>query len=351
MTRCELRTRGGTMTLDTIVCSDALTYLRTLPDASVNCVVTSPPYYGLRDYGVTGQLGLEASPRAYVDAMCAVFSEVRRVLRDDGTLWLNVGDSYNNSPRGNTDVANFTKSRKDGGLGWTQEHAQRGLTDYKYDKTKSADVPQKSLLGIPWRLAFALVDDGYILRSDIIWAKPNPMPESVTDRPTKAHEYVFLMSKSGRYWYDADAVREPMKPDSASRYAYSFGGPKNIQLKATDNQTAVVGFRDVTDGRNARSVWTIATEPTPFAHFATMPQTLVERCILAGCPKGGVVLDPFVGSGTTALVARRLDRHYIGCDLNPEYVALATKRLKDTDPYQHRDMPNGAVQYSLWGTS
>lgn len=326
------------MNLDTIVCMDALEFMRTLPDASVNCVVTSPPYYGLRDYGVSGQLGLEASPRAYVEAMCAVFSEVRRVLRDDGVMFLNIGDSYSGSGKGR-DGDGFSHAS---GKQATNKGSALGVL-YK----DNSDVPAKCLLGIPWRLAFALVDDGYILRSDIIWSKPNPMPESVTDRPTKAHEYVFLMSKSGRYWYDADATAEVSITHKLARY-YGTSGQHGYNKASGGHRDKSGSYGDGVT-RNARSVWTIATEPTPFAHFATMPQALVERCILAGCPVGGVVLDPFVGSGTTALVARRLDRHYIGCDLNPKYVALATKRLKDTDPYQHRDMPNGAVQQSLWG--
>lgn len=311
--------------LNQIVRADALEFMKTLPDQSVNCVVTSPPYYGLRDYGVSGQLGLEASPRAYVDAMCAVFSEVRRVLRDDGVLFLNIGDSYSGSGKG-----------------------PGGKVAYMGDsigKKIDLDMPNKCLLGVPWRLAFALVDDGYILRSDIIWSKPNPMPESVTDRPTKAHEYVFLFSKSGRYWYDQEAVRE-----EGHDWGHTYKtNPKYGNPGSGLNPHSGLHDRDYSEkGRNARSVWTIATEPTPFAHFATMPQALVERCILAGCPKGGVVLDPFMGSGTTALVARRIDRHYIGCDLNPDYVALAQKRLRDTDPYQHRDMPNGTKQLSMF---
>lgn len=342
--------------LDEIACADALTYLAGLPSASVNCVVTSPPYFNLRDYGVTGQLGLEASPRAYVDVMCAVFSEVRRVLRDDGTLWLNIGDSYSSvghkkshSGYGTTGLA--------GGI--AQEHSP-------LHRENNGTGKHKDLMGVPWRLAFALQDDGWYLRSDIIWHKPNPMPESVTDRPTKAHEYVFLMSKSGRYWYDQEAIREPATDwgtrdrTNGKYHNEGTGLQPHSGLTGKRKQDDVgkrqyTGFNERWDNRdeplttrNVRTVWTIPTEPNSFAHFATMPQSLVERCILAGCPVGGVVLDPFVGSGTTALVARRLDRHYIGCDLNPEYVALATKRLKDTDPYQHRDMPNGAVQYSLF---
>lgn len=263
--------------IDTIEVADALDYLRSLPDEYVNCIVTSPPYYGLRDYGVSGQIGLEATIDDFTKTMVSVFREARRALRSDGTLWLNLGDSY--SSGGKTTQVVDTLARK-----------RTNVAVRPIDST----LPAKNLMMIPSRVAIALQEDGWILRSDIIWHKPNPVPEKVKDRPTKAHEYVFLLVKSPRYCYSADTVKE-----------------------ATANR---------------RSVWTVATEPTPFAHFATFPRKLIEPMILAGCPAGGIVLDPFMGSGTTALVARKLGRHYLGCDLNPEYVRLALDRL--AEPYQ-----------------
>lgn len=346
------------MTLDTYINTvhhmDALALMRSLPDASVQTIITSPPYYGLRSYindespDKPMEIGLEPTPAAFVGKMVDLFREARRVLRDDGTLWLNLGDSYVGSPRGNTDVANFTKSRKEGGLGWTADHARRGLTDYKFDKAKAVDLPEKSLLGIPWRVAFGLQDDGWILRSDIIWAKPNPMPESVTDRPTKAHEYVFLFSKQTRYYYDADAIAEPAQDwgerDRANGKYHNegtgltphtglTGKPKltggNFSKRYADAQPAHGGdsVRRPYLTRNKRTVWTVPTQPNSEAHFATFPPKLITPMILAGAPVGGVVLDPFMGSGTTALVARQLGRQFIGCDLNPEYVAMANRRL------------------------
>jgi DNA modification methylase len=351
---------------DTIQCGDALTVLKTFPDQSANCVVTSPPYYGLRDYGVDGQLGLESSPRAYVDAMCCLFNEIRRVLRNDGTLWVNIGDSYSAGGRGQ------------GGDTAKQQTNKGTRIGEVFNRWQVEGYAPKQLLGIPWRLAFALQDDGWILRSDIIWSKPNPMPESVTDRPTKAHEYVFLFSKSGRYYYNQEAVKEPardwgtrdrtdgkyhnegtgLRPHTGlkgNRKTFRGGGTytnngafinhevKPNEVPGNDGQA--------NEYRNRRTVWTIATEPAPFAHFATFPTELIKPMILAGCPKNGVVLDPFMGSGTVALVARQLDRHYVGIDLNPAYVELAEKRLKETDPYQHRPVANGVVQLSMWGGS
>lgn len=241
--------------------------------------------------------------------MVAVFAEVRRVLADDGVMWLNVGDSYA------TNGGAHTAGSYDGETG-------RAMSS---GRIRIAPIPEKNLIGIPWRLAFALQDDGWILRSDIIWHKPNPMPESVTDRPTKAHEYVFLFSKQPRYWYDAEAIQERTS-------GISGGGFSIKTATAQINHGALTLERPIDTGyRNARTVWTISTEPTTFAHFATMPTKLVRRCIVAGCPVGGVVLDPFFGSGTTGLVARKEGRDYIGIELNPEYVALAERRL--AQPY------------------
>lgn len=321
------------MKTDTIVCSDALPFLSMLPDNVVNCIVTSPPYYGLRDYGVDGQMGLESTPQEYIAKMVALFREVRRVLRDDGTVWVNIGDSYGSGEVGRHD-------QKEGH--YIAGHgAVKGFGEPR--QYHRISVQPKSLMLIPFRLAIALQDDGWIVRSDIIWAKPNPMPESVTDRPTKAHEYVFLLSKCPDYWYDQEAIREAAVDGDPTSPRGSIGVISNsLNSGARDKQSQLgkrqyTGFNQRWDNRteplitrNARSVWTISTEPTPFAHFATFPQALVEKCILAGCPRGSIVCDPFMGSGTTALVARRLGRHYIGCDLNPDYVALANKRLLHT---------------------
>lgn len=320
-------------------CGDALATLCEMPDRSVNCVVTSPPYFGLRDYGVDGQIGLEPTHAEYVARMVAVFREVRRVLRDDGTLWLNLGDSYARSAVGRKDdmtskVSTFSKERV-AKVGYGT-HAYAGEAVEGAHRRRSGDASsRKQMLGIPWRVAFALQDDGWILRSDIIWNKPSCMPESVKDRPTRSHEYVFLFAKSERYWYDADAIKEKIdtrqlernqkysKPYAAFDDRASVSGqPGNVNNKG-------VHSRGMNETRNARTVWTLSTEPTPFAHFATMPQKLVRRCIVAGCLSGGVVLDPFFGSGTTGLVARQEGRRYIGIELNPEYVALAQKRLAD----------------------
>lgn len=276
----------------TYLTGDALDTLRTLPAAAFQACVTSPPYYGLRDYGVDGQIGLEATPDAYIARLVDVFREVRRVLRDDGTLWVNVGDSY---------AANRT--------------AQVSPTKWPtLPQGQSSSVPPgckpKDLLGIPWLLAFALRADGWYLRRDIIWHKPNPMPESVRDRPTSAHEYVFLLSKSPRYVYDADAVAEPFICAAEVRVAT----PKNLAMGKAPTRPMNAPLDKV--GRNRRSVWTIATEPCAVAHYAVMPNALAELCVLAGTKAGDHVLDPFGGGGTTGLVAERLNRHSTLIDLD-----------------------------------
>ena len=303
---------------DLFLLGDTRTQLRTLADASVHTCVTSPPYYGLRDYGCDGQIGLERTPDEYVAALVDVFREVRRVLRDDGTLWLNLGDSYAGY-HGNSRVADADAPSNKPGYTENMRASTVGMGGLK----------QKDMIGIPWMVAFALRADGWYLRSDIIWSKPNPMPESVKDRPTKAHEYVFLLSKGPSYHYDADAIREPHAPDSLARvgrgrsddHKWADGGPGNQTLA-----------KDITkachpDGRNRRSVWTVTTQPFAEAHFATMPPALAEPCILAGAPVDGVVLDPFGGAGTTALVARRNGRRFVHVELNPEYMAIAKRRL------------------------
>ena len=317
--------------------------MKTLPDRSVNCCVTSPPYFGLRDYGtasweggnpncdhkiplnehdpkrgtsdastshtlrfnrahchkcgatrVDKQLGLEETPEAFVQKMVEVFSEVKRVLRDDGTLWLNLGDSYVSKPTGS--LGNFTGSQH--GFGGGHSHQKAALQ--RPDKS-GFGIPEKNLIGIPWRVAFALQADGWYLRQDIIWHKPNPMPESVQDRCTKAHEYIFLLSKSPKYYFNNEAIKEQ----------------------------AISGNKDI---RNKRTVWSVNTKPYAGAHFATFPPDLIRPCILAGCPKGGVVLDPFGGSGTTAAVAMEEGRSAILCELNQEYIPLINDRLSKVQP-------------------
>jgi len=279
--------------------------------------VTSPPYWGLRDYGVDGQLGLERTLGEYVEVMIDVFRDVRRVLRSDGTLWLNLGDSYAS--------AWACKRRNIIDAGSPGEDIERGRV--------SDGLKEKDLCGIPWRVAFALQADGWWLRQDIIWSKPNPMPESVTDRCTKAHEYLFLLSKSERYYYDHNAVREPHiwaadSRNDGQRHTYSDNAKHNqSDPDRQRTKTDCVSFHP--NGRNKRSVWEIATAPFSEAHFATFPPALIEPCIKAGCPQGGTLLDPFGGAGTTGLVADRLGRNAILIELNPEYAAMADRRIRD----------------------
>jgi DNA modification methylase len=306
--------------------------LKTLPDESVHCCVTSPPYWGLRDYGVDGQLGLEKTPEEYTEKMTAVFREVRRVLRPEGTLWLNLGDSYAGSGMGG---ANYPESASEKQLSNTGSTTCKGRGGYV-----APGLKPKDLCGIPWRVAFALQADGWYLRQDIIWHKPNPMPESVTDRCTKAHEYIFLMSKSQRYYYDAEAVKEPFadermgNPKGGGQYSVGSGRNDNGALK-----TGKWNEDGKATGRNCRSVWTVATHPYKEAHFATFPPDLIEPCILAGCPEGGTVLDPFFGSGTTGLVCSRLNREYIGIELNGEYVEMAKRRIEGDAPLLNVGVP------------
>lgn len=300
-----------------IFCGDVLDMLRNLNDKSVDCCVTSPPYFGLRDYGVKGQIGLECTVDEYVQKLVTVFRDVRRVLRDDGTLWLNLGDSYNGNSINRTGQNGYNDGRKN--------------RDKRFSCGGVDGLKPKDLIGIPWRVAFALQADGWYLRQDIIWHKPNPMPESVKDRCTKSHEYIFLLSKSPKYYFDSDAIREDSVDPvgSANRYKSKFGGSKNEELLRTEQvHTRPIGMREFDGKRNKRDVWTVATKPYKEAHFATFPTTLIEPCVLAGCPVGGTVLDPFFGSGTTGLVALQNARKYIGIEINPEYVALAENRIK-----------------------
>jgi DNA modification methylase len=282
--------------------------------------VTSPPYFGLRDYGHAEQIGLEQTPDAYVAELVALFREVRRVLRDDGTLWLNLGDSY---AANRTYQVPSTKGGPKHGPGQSAGGAASVVPD---------GLKPKDLLGIPWRFAFALQSDGWYLRSDIIWHKPNPMPESVTDRPTKAHEYVFLLSKSARYFYDAAAIAEGVTADMARRAAAGHTRGQG-KVDASRNDATTVRPTLITgDTRNARTVWSIKTKPFKGAHFATMPPALAERCIKAGTKPGDMVLDPFGGAGTTGLVADRLGRDATLIELNPTYAAMARARLTDDSP-------------------
>jgi DNA modification methylase len=337
-----------------ILIGDCRERLAELPDASVNCCVTSPPYFGLRDYGVSGQMGLEPTPDEFVAGMVEVFREVRRVLCDDGVLWLNIGDSYAGSwgAQGHRETPATISHTQ------VKNHPKRASNT---GTVRGFGCKPKDLIGIPWMLAFALRADGWFLRQDIIWSKPNPMPESVRDRCTKAHEYIFMLSKSARYYYDAEAIRNPPSDamlqqvrdgyegqdtkDFAAGGAQSASGTKariiaNARAKM-DKQRGHgrrhAGFNDRWDqmerdeqlalGSNKRSVWEVATQPFSEAHFATYPPALIEPCIKAGCPQGGTVLDPFGGAGTTGLVADRLQRDAILIELNPEYAELARKRI------------------------
>lgn len=337
-----------------ILQGDCLEKLREIGDGTVQCCVTSPPYWGLRDYGVAGQIGLEKTPEEYVAKMVEVFREVKRVLRDDGTLWLNLGDSYCSFRDGKA-TPDTTRNGDTGTL------VPKGMARNRMASTfAGTGIKHKDLVGIPWRVAFALQADGWYLRSDIIWHKPNPMPESVTDRPTKAHEYIFLMSKQDRYYYDAEAVKEPPSPDlikqieegyngNATKY-YAEGlaqdpsatksriidGYRKRIIKQRGHSRRHAGFNDRWNGlsleeqamcgRNKRTVWTIATSPYKEAHFATFPEDLIKPCILAGSKVGDTVIDPFGGSGTTGQVALELGRKAILIELNPKYIELINQR-------------------------
>lgn len=312
-----------------VLLGDALEQLRTLETESVHTCVTSPPYYNLRDYGTAGQIGVETTPEEYIDNLVVVFREVRRILRQDGTLWLNIGDSY--ATKTGRYAPNLSKRNVCG-------KSSRGTPEgYKH----------KDLIGIPWMLAFALRADGWYLRQDIIWQKPNAMPESVRDRCTKSHEYIFLLAKSERYYFDHEAIREPRisrkcdaRPVAGSKGAF---GPRQARLRGSGNIQKK--YRPTPGGkhlggnipytgesplRGRRDVWTVATRGCKGEHFAVFPEQLIEPCVLAGCPEGGTVLDPFTGSGTTGAVAKRLRRSFIGVEINPDYWEMAQKRISTT---------------------
>jgi len=330
-----------------IITGDCRDVLKTLPDESVHCVVTSPPYWGLRDYGVAGQMGLESTPNDFIIGMLDVFEKVRRVLRSDGTLWLNLGDSYCSTDKWGGGVGGNTGKQTVAADGSVPSWAVRQR------KAPIDGIKPKDLMGMPWRVALALQADGWYLRQDIIWSKPNPMPESVTDRCTKSHEYIFLLSKSDRYHFDQSAIAEPAAEATVSRLAQDIeaqegshrahaGGKTNGTMKAVGKRIKMDGHIDRRkDGfnqrwdaqaepritRNKRSVWEVGTAPFKDAHFATFPPALIEPCILAGCPRGGVVLDPFGGAGTTGLVADRLGRNAILIELNPAYAEMGRARI------------------------
>lgn len=353
-----------------IIIGDCLATLKTMNSSCVHCVVTSPPYFGLRDYGNSNQIGLEPSPQEYIAKLVEVFREVRRVLRPDGTCWLNLGDSYARAPaKGGSGPNGKNESRW--GYGGAQaarvkdpnskqasnrsadlDHIRKfrpgsgradGIVDERGQRNRNGVGPvpglkDKDLIGIPWRVALALQADGWYLRQDIIWHKPNPMPESVRDRCTKAHEYLFLLTKSDRYYFDSDAIAEEAK--------YKPGGSHtDVPQGGFDDKGPIPGsgqrsFRAIRETRNKRSVWTVATRPFKEAHFATFPPALVEPCILAGSKPGGIILDPFAGAGTTGVVAKQHNRHFVGFELNPEYAAMAERRISMTPtpkPFEARE--------------
>ena len=308
------------MELDTIFCGDALDVLRTLPDNSVHCCITSPPYYALRDYGAEGQIGRENTPAQYVERLTEVFSEVRRVLRPNGTLWLNIADTYaGKGNQGDSVDPKYPNGRT----------GQTVAINRKVEGCKAKDM-----IGIPWMLAFALRDTGWYLRSDIIWQKANPMPESCKDRPSRCYEHIFLMAKSRKYYFNAEAIAEPVTESTPMRMRrkfgknkYSAGIPGQTHQHLNDYRPNGYAEEDIPLLRNKRDVWQINSVPYKGAHFAAYPPKLVETCLLAGCPPDGIVLDPFLGSGTTAAVAKQMGRHYIGIELNPDYCTLAEQRI------------------------
>ena len=356
------------MEINKIYNENSLTGLKNLPDNSIDCCVTSPPYFGLGDYGNSEQIGLENTPELFVEQLVKVFTEVKRVLKKEGTLWLNLGDSYwgGKGQSGQKD-ADIQDERNKAGKSISSKAQQMGGKGITMPKDgKHHTIKPKDLIGIPWMVAFALRSSGWYLRQDIIWSKPNPMPESVTDRCTKAHEYIFLMSKSNKYYYDSEAIKTPLNESSYSRMdrgvsethkningapgqtphsmnkprlnvkAGVIGGKKHKNLE--DNGLTNHSFHktrnegkewESLDGMaNKRSVWTVTTKPYSGAHFATFPEELICDMIKAGCQEGGVVLDPFMGVGTTALVARKLNRNYVGFELNPKYIKIAENRLR-----------------------
>jgi len=313
------------VTYDVLV-GDNRETIKSLPDQSVNTVVTSPPYFGLRDYGKEDQFGLEGTPEEFCDNLVKLFREIRRVLKDDGTVWLNLGDSYAGSGKNR----NADGSSNEKGIEGTKQGTSQGtiLGDLRPVKAHEIGLKPKDLIGIPWMVAFALRADGWYLRQDIIWNKPNPMPESVKDRCTKAHEYIFLLSKSKNYYYDHEAIKEPLKYPNETRRPLGSKGAWEMDGREQRENGGGSAYDGYPTKRNKRSVWTVTPKAFKGAHFATYPPDLIEPCILAGCPVGGTVLDPFGGSGTTAGVAYLHDRNSILCELNPEYAELVERRIE-----------------------
>lgn len=308
------------METNIILPGDCIDSMKTLPDSIINTTVTSPPYYGLRDYGADGQIGQEETPQQFIDKMVEVFAEVRRITRDDGTLWLNLGDSYAGSGKGAYADGKVRLGEKS-----NKQSTNTGSTSGAFKKTNVQTLKPKNLMGIPWRVAMALQEDGWYLRQDIIWHKPNPMPESVTDRCTKSHEYIFLLTKNPDYYFDHEAIRERSVSKMDREHLSPVGGKKDPRKPGSYS-----GNAPVNDGfRNKRSVWSVPISAKNYdgAHFAVYPEDLIRPCILAGSPEGGVVFDPFFGAGTTGVVAIKHNRTYIGCELNPEYIEVAKNRL------------------------
>lgn len=320
----------------------AVEVLRSLPDQSVDCCVTSPPYYGLRSYLPEGhpdkihEIGTEKTPAEFVEKLRALFAEVRRVLADDGTLWLNLGDSYSSKSKGTGGGGGKSTLGicADGTMSLSPEGVIRAVSRQQHAPTTiEPGVPDKNLLGIPWRTAFALQDDGWILRNAIIWHKPNAMPESVTDRLSGRYEHLFLFSKSRRYWFALDSIREAHSEKSIYQqqvarnrpHAAGKAGAAVVPGSAAQSGMAAGGRELNIAGANPGDVWSMPTVPFPGSHFAVFPPELPRRCIAAGCKPGGTVLDPFSGSGTTGMVAQKLGRKYVGIDLNPEYLALSLR--------------------------
>jgi DNA modification methylase len=291
---------------------DSLEVLKTIPSESIQCCITSPPYWGLRDYGIDGQIGLEVSPIEYIEKLVLIFKEVYRVLREDGTLWLNLGDSYNKT------------GAKDGQTKRSLKQLSNAGATIQKAKNFSGLKP-KDLIGIPWRVAFALQENGWYLRQDIIWHKPNPMPESVIDRCTKAHEYIFLLTKNKKYYFDNNSIKEPAKN-------WGIRNRNNMRNGTTDKKLKHHGLSQCDyemSGKNKRSVWNIPTQGYKSAHFATFPEKLVEPCIFAGSKPDDLILDPFCGSGTTGKVALKYHRNFIGIEIKSGYLLLAAKRIND----------------------
>ncbi len=324
---------------------DCREVLKIIESKTINCCVTSPPYYGLRDYRVDNQIGLEETPEQYIKQLADVFDEIRRVLRDDGTLWLNIGDSYAGSGKGSAHYP-------DNAMNYKQGTNAGSLTTKNTRPYRSEDIKPKDMIGIPWMLAFELRRRGWYLRQDIIWAKPNPMPESVRDRCTKSHEYIFLLSKSEHYYFDAEAIAEPVADSAIKRLdqdidhqngsiAYGktngnmkavpprFGGKKYTEHPEIFFRTKSGHMYEPKPKRNKRDVWTVSTKPYKGAHFATFPEDLIEPCVLAGCPPEGKVIDPFAGIQTTGVVCKRYGREFVGIEINREYCNLGIERMQN----------------------